>query len=400
MSFLGKASEFFAVPGASVGSFVGDILHNVSNYACQLHYNTPGVIFDVSPFNRELWKEICKDRPSGLPPPSAASFSGGQCDAKPYKIFSTVVLADNNTPQGYTIRENGDTWAVYGAIESIAAVLVPQGVNFTLNTRVRCRGRRQNGSSFFPVGAVQDVDYGWATITGGINSRILSASFSVYTPDGSADNCGDPPPPAVVPVVLPVSQRTTNISVLSVDNSTTNDVTAIVEFPSASVDFNLSVPLRVTIDQRKFYLNIDGWHSGDPSDDSPPDLSPVQDSVLQLNGTLNQYFAPVNPSVNPSLTLIAPSFGKDSDEQKDVSGAQWLIIDLTKTPDKAQYGGDSPTVYFAGWIEFLKEGRAFPRQQINFERSIFRFPDGADGYAYTFTNGAQGNVSVYVEEAT
>lgn len=74
---LGKASEFFAEPGAAVGSFVGDVLHNASNYVCQLHYNTPGVIFDLSPFNRELWKEFCKERPSGLPPAPQPKFVGG-----------------------------------------------------------------------------------------------------------------------------------------------------------------------------------------------------------------------------------------------------------------------------------------------------------------------------------
>jgi len=384
MGFLGKASEFFAEPGAAVGSFVGDVLHNASNYVCQLHYNTPGVIFDLSPFNRELWKEFCKERPSGLPPAPQPKFVGGQCDSVSYNMIVRWRNKDGSTDYD---RQNG----FWGPITDVEFV------------------RNSSGNSDHR-GFLQDLyvtSRGADASPGELNRRLVASPY-VYAEqmtgvdmaraDGASDNCGNPPSPVVRPVVLPIEQRTTNINVLSVDKSTVNVVTAVFDFPSASVDFNLSVPLRVTIDQRKFYLNIDGWYSGDPSDGSPPDLSPVQDSVLQLNGTLNQYFAPINPSVNPSLTLIAPSFGKDSDEQKDISGAQWLIIDLTKMPDKTQYGGGSPTVYFAGWIEFLKEGRAFPRQQINFERSIFRFPDGADGYAYTFTNGAQGNVSVYVEE--
>ena len=175
------------------------------------------------------------------------------------------------------------------------------------------------------------------------------------------------------------------------------------------MDFNLSVPLVINAGGFNFHVNLDGFHFGLPGagdisivagdvQEISSDVVEIQQSLVGVTGSLNQYFSPPNPSVDGTLVLISPSADKPSDEQKDVPNAAWLIIDLTKLPDKAQYGGDSPTVYFAGWLEFLKEGRAFPRQQINFEQSIFRFPDGADGYAYTFTNGAQGNVSVYVEE--
>lgn len=385
MGFLGKASEFFAAPGARVGSFVGDALHNVSNFACQLHYNTPGVVFDLSPFNRELWKELCKDRPSGLPPTPALPFVGGQCLVA-YSIYLDLVDVNGNPDP------NVLAGVVNGPVGGVRLVPHPDGSS-------------NNGVSLKQVEALCRGGFGsppqpqaWVLIAERFGFFRSISATRLSRRDGQPDNCGDVEVD-VQPVIIPVEQRTTNISILSVDQSVTNDVTAIVDFPSASVDFNLVVPLRVTIDNKNFYLSIDGWYSGQPENYAPPDLTPVENNILNIEGQLNQYFSPINPSIDNTLVLVSPSAGKDSDEQENVPGAAWLIIDLTKMPDKAQYGGDSPTVYFAGWIEFLKEGRAFPRQQINFERSIFRFPDGADGYAYTFTNGAQGNVSVYVEEA-
>lgn len=387
MGFLGKASEFFAAPGASVGGFLGDALHNVSNYACQLHYNTPGVIFDVSPFNRELWREFCKDRPAGLPETPKSSFSGGQCDLAVYTIHIT-----RTDPDG--VQRTHSPGRVYGPVGG--ARFVPyQPPSFDRGkplqmVDVLCRG--------LVNGNVPPTPYSWQRLSTQYVYSDRIDSLRVERSDGGVDNCGDMPPPRVEPVVLPVSQRTT---VINIRTDQSYAVTAIVEFPSASVDFNLSVPLRVTIDGRQFHLNVDGWHVGFPSPSvSLLDVEKVlSDNVLQFEGTLNQYFAPINPSINSNLVLVSPSTGKKKGgEEKDIPGAQWLIWDLTRLPDKAQYGENSPTVYFAGWFSFYKEGRCMERRQINYERGIVRFPDGADGYGYTFTNGAEGDVSVYKEK--
>lgn len=387
MGFLGKASEFFAAPGASVGSFLGDALHNASNFACQLHYNTPGVVFDVSPFNRELWKEFCKDRPSGLPPPPVLPFTGGQCPAvyQPFVTFSY---------EGLSGTDRFNFPLLWGEIASIQAVPVasgergPYGPYFDIIFVSKGNANSPRQNSFV------------TTRVDRFGSFKKAEKIEVVRQDGLADNCGNASV-GIEPVVLPVSRRTTNINVVSVDKSTTNVITAIVEFPSTSVDFNLSVPLRVTIDGRQFHLNVDGWYTGFPSPSvSLPDVEKVlSDNVLQFEGTLNQYFAPINPSINNNLVLVSPSAGKKKGgEEKDIPGAQWLVWDLTRLPDKAQYGENSPTVYFAGWFSFYKEGRCMERRQINYERGIVRFPDGADGYGYTFTNGAEGDVSVYKEK--
>lgn len=379
MGFLGKASEFFAAPGAAVGSFLGDALHNASNFACQLHYNTPGVIFDVSPFNRELWREFCKDRPVGNPPSSESTFSGGQCLGVSYRVIyqSETLNHPSVAPGTFFVERHVD---IVGPVRNFTYEFRSDGVGY----RAEVDGR--DGHYDFP----QD---------GGGRGWLRLRSVRVQRLDGQPDNCGDSPPPSLDPVVLPVEQRTTNINVTNVENKVIN-VSLTVDFPSAAVDFSLNPMLRIAIDNRKFYLNVDGWYSGEPSSsiDVPAVEKLLSDNVLQFEGTLNQYFAPINPSVDNTLVLISPSGEEKGDEQKDLPAPKWLVIDLTKFPDKAQYGVGSPTVYFAGWLEFLKEGRAMPRQQINFEKCIFRFPDGADGYAYTFTNGAEGKVSVYVEK--
>lgn len=373
MGFLGKASDFFAAPGAAVGSFVGDALHNASNFVCQLHYNTPGVIFDVSPFNRELWREFCKERPAGLPS-SEPPFKGGQC------------------PVVYVPHLYYEVAHVGGAVFFSETIARESGVGPVLGVELR-----------------RDPTYTYLSIKFANNGNPYYRDYSIVAnsahefrnarivrvdrPDGQPDNCGNPPVPPVTPVVLPVSQRTTNIVVTNIENKTTN-VSLVVDFPSAAVDFSFNPMLRVTIDNRKFYLNVDGWYSGEPSVSA--DLPNIENV---FSTTLNQYFAPINPSINNNLILVSPSAGKKKGgEEKDISGAQWLIWDLTRLPDKAQYGENSPTVYFAGWFSFYKEGRCMERRQINYERGIVRFPDGADGYGYTFTNGAEGDVSVYKEK--
>ena len=384
MGFLGKVEEFFADQGSYAGSFIKDALGKVTNYACLLHYNTPGVIFDVSPFNRALWRSLCANRPAGLPS-VAPPFQGGQCKSVVYDVnihYEIQKLAD-----GQIIYRGDGGRQVEGPVKGVAIYSDSNNSSVGVVAAGPANGLPYQGGYFHGVDSASIYDFKY------VNYRI---NF-VRRLDGQPDNCGDLPVPGSTPVVLPPAQRTTNIVVNNVNGETTN-VTAILDFPSASVDFGVNVPLKVEIDGRKFYLNVEGWYSGEPDGGGAPDLQPINENILKLEGTLNQYFAPVNPSDDDTLVLISPSGDKPSDQQESVPNARWLVVDLTKMPDKAQYGGDSPTVYFAGWIEFLKEGRAFPRQQINFEQSIFRFPDGADGYAYTFTNGAQGNVSVYVEE--
>lgn len=381
--FLGGVNDFWEDTGSASASFIKSALNGAGQFACTLHYNTPGVIFDVSPFNRGLWKEFCSKSSVGLPVSKPPLFTGGQCAGVSYRVALTVRTTSlNPSGSGFDRTDTAD--------------LVGPLTNFTYAYRsdaVGLQGWIETGAGLYKF-PQHGGGPGWREVV----------SVVVTRPDGKPDNCGNEPSPPVAPVVLPPEQRTTNIVVNDVDNSTTN-VGVNLSFPSVSVDFRTSFPLVVNMGGLKFYLSLDGWRVGDPvnhdggnSGVDPSDIKAIGDNVVNIQGSLSQYFAPVNPSLDGNLVLVSPSAGKDSDEQDDVQGAHWLVIDLTKMPDKAQYGGSSPTVYFAGWIEFLKEGRAFPRQQINFERSIFRFPDGADGYAYSFTNGAQGDVAVYVEE--
>lgn len=389
MGLLGSIDDFFVAQGQQAGSFLKGALSQAADFACQLHYTTPGVIFDLNPVNRGLWQELCVKRPAGLPPPPPPpQFSGGQCPV----VYEAYLGYDS---QGTTYT-NVRVGQYFGAI--LDARRAPSNNRPDLFDAVQflCYGKYSDSSSR-PFSQPQ-----WLEAVG-----VPRRGFTYYKVerlvriDGKPDNCGNPPAPVVKPVVLPPEQRTTNINVTNLDNTVTN-VNVALGFPSASVDFGLSVPLTVNLGGVKFYLNIDGWYIGSPAPPvSLPDVEKVlSDNVLRFEGTLNQYFAPVNPSTNNNLILVSPSAGKKKGgEEKNVPGAQWLIWDLTRLPDKAQYGENSPTVYFAGWFSFYKEGRCMERRQINYERGIVRFPDGADGYGYTFTNGAEGDVSVYKEKS-
>lgn len=82
--------------------------------------------------------------------------------------------------------------------------------------------------------------------------------------------------------------------------------------------------------------------------------------------------------------------GEEEEEKKTTT---WLVVVLTKLPDKTMFG--NPNVYFGGWVTFSIGDAYTVREQINFERSVFRYPDGATTHHITFTNKAEGDATTY-----
>lgn len=378
MDLLGGVNDFLVAAGSAEGSFIRKAMSGVADFACQLHHDYPGVIYDLNPINKGLWQSLCSQRPAGLPPPPPPPlYLGGQCPGVAYRvIYTSQTTAQHPSGAGYTTTRQVDA---PGPITNFTYAYRSDGVGY------RAELDYQNGHYLFP----QD---------GGGNGWRELQSVSVTRIDGQPDNCGNIPTPVVRPIVLPPEQRTTNINITNNDGSNIS-LPVSLSFPSASVDFNLSVPMTINLGGFNFHLNLDGWHFGLPGGGSTA-INDVKTTVDNVYKSINNYNYPPNPGDDNTLVLISPSGEKPGDEQKSLPKPRWLVIDLTKLPDKAQYGINSPTIYFAGWVSFLKEGKGMPREQINYQQAIFRFPDGADGYAYTFTNGAAGKVSVYVEKGS
>lgn len=382
MGFLGDVDQFFFEEGADIGDFLPHVIHHASNFACSLYKQNPGVIYDLNYFNKGLWEKLCRRRPPGLPPAPSPDFDGGQCDF--YYILSrqssngTIVDATGNPIKGpikgieldWVKHPRFGTWGWKFLITS------PQVLNSELYDGVRYM---INASATYNDSAVRP--------------DLKPTFLRVYPRDGQPDVCGDPVPDPVPPVVLPDPARTTNIT-YTFDDGITVTFPITLAFPVVFNTFRFAPSLTIQPQlnlnpEINIHLLPDGWHS-DPQDQN-------QDEEKDSGDKIEYYFYPPNPDDDPLVRPSPPTPVDNSAADEDIPGARWLRVVLTTFPDKAQYGNKTPNVYFAGWVEFVKGGDCLPRQQVNFQRSLFRFPDGADGYYVQFTNGAKGYTVVYTE---
>lgn len=383
MGFLGDVDKFFFERGEDIADFLPHVIHHASNFACTLYKNNPGVIYDLNYFNKGLWEKLCRPRDPGLPPAPPAPFQGGQCDF--YYILRM------SAPNGTVVEATGNP--IKGPISSI-------GLDWIRHPRLGTWGWR------FLVGSPQvlsaetytdgrymingSATYNQSEVRPGLKPTLLG----VRPRDGQPDTCGDPVRPPVPPVVLPEPDRTVDIT-YTFDDGVEVTFPVVLIFPTLNNTFKLapSLTFKANVNNNisiNLHLLPDGFHSEPDADGGDDSESP----------DLDYYFHPPDPEDDPLLKPTPPtppaSFGGD----EDVPAGRWLLVTLTKFPDKAQYGKNTPNVYFAGWMEFLKGGACFERQQINFEKSLFRFPDGATGFYVQFTNGAQGSYIVYTEDST
>lgn len=382
MGFLGDVDNFFFEQGQDIADFLPHVLHHASNFACELYKNQPGIIYDLNYFNKGLWEKLCRRRPPGLPPAPAPDFLGGQCLVFYFLRYKnpagTVIVASGNPIQG-AIKSVRLAWAQHprtGTWGWKFFVRAPDVIN-----------AEKVGDEFFINGSATFNDPA-------VRPDRQPEFLDFIRQDGQPDNCGNPPVPPVVPVIIPPQQRTTNIT-YTFDDGVQVTVPVLLVFPtlnntfkiapSLTLEFNANVSVPINI-----HLLPDGFHS-EPDDEIKDD----GDS----GDNLDYYFYPPNPDEDPLVKPTPPTPPASFQADDDISGARWLRIELTKLPDKAHYGTGTPNVYFAGWIEFTKGGDCLPRQQVNFQKSLFRFPDGADGYYVQFANGAKGRVIVYAEDS-
>jgi hypothetical protein len=365
MGFLGGFDDLLYPVGSGGADLLKKGVSGAADFACQLYKDHPGIAnpFDPFGFGRGVWDKMCESRPPGLPAPPPPGTAGGQCQGVAYEVIASILRPNRPTYD--------ETAVVNGPVKDVHIFREPDTGTQRLRIRDQTGALTLNrniggGEAAWGVGAVR------------IN-RV----------DGQPDNCGNYSESGYPPVTLPEAERTTVVNVTN-NNNNNFAVPVVVGVANADIDFNVNMPITFNLGGVKVYVDADGFHTGDPPGKTKKDIKGIKDKMDD-----NEH--PPNPEDDPRLTpTLQPD--AEADEQTDVEGGRWVQITLTTLPDKAQYSSNGRNVYFAGWIEFLKGDFALPRLQINYQRSIFRFPDGADGYSYTFTNGAQGTVVLFTEE--
>jgi hypothetical protein len=379
-----------------------NLVNAARDFACGLYKQQPAALIPNigDSVLRFAWDKLC-DYPNnpGLPPPPASPFNGGQCVCVGYRVNFTYFFEGMSAPEPTGLD-------VYGPVLEVGFHVYPNG---TSGIGAFCRGRS-------PLGCLENFRWVDAVGFGGDRSgQITVSNIEVFRLDGQVDNCGNLPesyPPA--PPVPPdgYTSPPTPIPLADGDNITVNfnftpPAAPLDKIPPITINYiqpELNVNLKVPIE-----FNFNGEiNIGAPS--SPPvalppevytELEEINNNVNNIELEFNDYrkdydffFSPPQLDNDPE-TIKEDDFIEDGKEE-DKQGIVGLRIELTKLPDKAQFG--SPTVYFAGWMAFKREQGYMPREQINFANSFFLAPPGCTGYTVTFTNGAEGNIRVYSRE--
>lgn len=364
-------------------------LDNIANtgkqFACNLYRTIPSAIVDnpISDLLKLSWDSLCADDPLGLPDPPSVQYQGGQCDRVAYEVSEEFAF----TFRGQPLTDNRSQ-QLYGAIGAVSYAIKPNGL---LYVYVGCHG--VFGGSYTPNEITVETE---TFQTQGLEDLRL-INVSVRRLDGQPDNCGNPPtqyPPA--PPTPPGGYTSPPTSIVYNDGTDFNVVFNLQ--PPRRVDNALppSICLTVVLLDTTFDLcyQPDGTFRLTGGSDVEGLLRELQDDLREFREEYARDNNPLPPDEDPTLTP-QPLDG-DSGGEEDAEGIQWLLVVLTEFPDKSQFG--NPTVFWGGWVTFRVNGAYTERQQISYERSLFKAPTGADGYGVTFTNLSKGNVVSYVTQ--
>ena len=348
------------------------LISEAKNFACTLYKNQPGALIPNpgEQVLRLLWDTICNppDNPQspslpGLPPRPAPPFVGGQCVCVKYRF--------NVTCAGGGLGATGQTFDidVWGPVREILFGPVPgNAVRLTF----RCGGWANQPCD--STGQTLYMIQQWGATPAPEPSYKIN---SVTRLDGQPDNCGSLPsnyPPAPPPPSGGYNSNNTPIVLNDNDtiNVTFNLKPPVVTPPSLSIP-----PVVVTVKSPSFNMpisfDVDGTINIGTPGKVDVDLSPL-DSVLDVlsDNVNNLTFNYNNPNYNTSTQVDIVRVPSDDKGDKDAPELLGVVIELTKMPDKAQFG--EPTCYFAGWITFKNQGGYEPRYQINFLSSYFPAP--------------------------
>lgn len=323
------------------------------------------------------------------PPAPGIPFTGGQCAGVRYRISGTYDVEHVGTDDS-----RGLTFVAQDRFGPISGIRIESGTPLVGGSNGIVLSHRDSSGN--PIQTVV------ASAGGFPNYKIANLrNVTVVRQDGQPDNCGNLParyPDTPVPtrpqleVNVPIEVRpgvTVNVPIVPIIPIVKGELN--VDVGGINVKFDLggitvggggtgSLPSSV-IDQLKRIedaANDSADSAGKAEENTRRKRPPAADSELESNTS-------------------PPTKGGDIEVGENLRA---VCLHLTKLPSKAQFGVGSPDCHFAGWCEFKSQGCLFPREQINFEDSLFIAPEGATGFAFTLTNGAEGTVTIYSKKSS
>lgn len=430
-------SDLAASAGSVSGDFLKDVANSVANGYCSLYKNYPGFLTGVSgdpltPFRRGLANSLCSGQLPGLPSSPSVLFSGGQCAGADYLVRTAgrARQLPNFDPVDFTAN-----FRVYGPVRGLRVGSTDQD-----RATVYCVASDPTGQQ-----TVENVfSYGSS-----LYYEVLSCSVvSIERMDAGSDSCGDPPPdyPATRPtapelgprIPLPPTPGGIGLTIPVIYAPITGNV-------NVTVNVNATVPIDIVFDLRgasvRFGKDGAGGNSGFTSDDratliqtgvdasasrynsqtaasnaaaansNASDASAkagqakdasiaARDSAIAAKTAADSAKKNTDPKPAPTSPTVNKNIRPSSEKGRDgVASLLYVEVVLTSLPieRKRQYGDGAPNVYYAGWFEWIVDGKTLPREPISFQASLFSCPKEASGYAYTLTNGAKGYCIEYTD---
>jgi len=392
--------------GRGAGDFAGKIADAAADFACGLYKNYPGAVIGnpIDGALRGLYDSLCKNRSPGLPPAPTPQLNAGQCKCVFYDVSYTQVSSSGSQQT---------TGTVLGPIKGVRRVYDATfpGLYTVVLTASECANGEPTGTLDIPIGAGSDDGTSYVNIDGIVRS------------DGQPDNCGSSDPAYPLDTYNPPPGWNSGTGSVTYNDGT--DFSFPLVYAPITPTLSLNPKINVTVNANiKLQFDLGGVkidlgngnespslprdRFNDPSDDFDRigrAIDDLGDKIDNLPGGGGEGGSPTPceppqatpPEDDPKLEP-KPKTEDDPKEESGVEKLRWVKIVLTSFPDKMHYGNGAPNCYFAGWIEFKSKGACFPREQINFQTSLFLAPPGADGYAYTLTNGARGYAIVFKEK--
>jgi len=386
------------------------------SFACELYRLQPNALIPtpMSDVLRHVWDGFCGDElpPGGaLPPPPTKPFNGGQCVCANYRFTYNAFgggLGPSSTDRFVD---------VHGPITGSTLESVAGGTEVRLF--IFCRGVIGGGCSLTEI-KVGSIQWG-ATGSTPPNYRVVS----VDPIGGAANNCGDPPPsfpPA--PLAPPNGYTSPPTPIVFNDNTSNNYIfnfkpplppvapasffpPVVVNYLNTSIAPKFNIPIAFNFNGA---VNFGGGGASFSQDDRD-NINNIKNTTNNTSNTSNS----TNNSVNnfytdykkdrarrinkePLPTDFEPPKPPEAPGKKLVERLAYVNVDLSVIPSnaKSQSGKGAPNVVYAGWFEFLRKDKSFPRDYIHFANNCFIAPVGADGYAFTLYNGYQGTAVAVV----
>lgn len=400
MTFVPHDDIPSVAPTAPGYEFSKDVIRQARDAACSLYSRYPGAFTagavpgtPAETWTQGFWNDVCRKSPTPNPPPTTPPFEGGQCPVE-YVVRVKQTWFNNVDPE--TIYEQVSFQGVTGKIQGAGW---ENGDHYMLD---RNGNRRILGLGLDP-------------------NVVTETSFvieSIERLDGLPDECGNLPA-GYVPIPLPpISDPGWNPPYLPPPGGTAPGFKITLPFGWLNPEFNLNIDvggITLKFDLGGITFNL-GDRSGDGSpgsfDGNQPDLGGLEDAINNARDAANNARDAANgardaannrntndpddPLNDPDKQNRDPKGEDDPKEEDELERLLAVEVELTEKPKNAknQWGDGAPDVYYAGWFEFLANGKAFNRTPIHFDLTRFNAPPGATGYAYTLYYGFKGKATV------